>query len=60
MGEYFSQKLPIELISIILGYDSDPENVDIINKKIENILNGVKNKNFDKQIFINHLLFFCK
>ena len=53
MGEYFSQKLPIELISIILGYDSDPENVDIINKKIENILNGVKNKNFDKQIFIN-------
>ena len=53
MGEYFSQKLPIGLISIILGYDSDPKNVDIINKKIENILNGVKNKNFDKQIFIN-------
>ena len=47
------KKIEIIDISIILGYDSDPENVDIINKKIENILNGVKNKNFDKQIFIN-------
>ena len=53
MGEYFSQKLPNGLISIVLGYDSDPKNVEVINKKIENILNGVKNKSFDKQVFIN-------
>ena len=53
MGEYFSQKLPIGLISIILGYDSDPKNVEVINKKIENILNEVKIKSFDKQVFVN-------
>ena len=53
IDEYFSQKLPIELISIFLGYDSDPKNVELINENIEKIFENVKNKKFDKQIFVN-------
>ena len=51
--EFFSQKKPIGLTSIMINFNSDPKNIDNINKKIDEILANVSKKNFDKQIFIN-------
>ena len=51
--EFFSHKKPIGLTSIMINFNSDPKNIDNINKKIDEILANVSKKNFDKQIFIN-------
>ena len=51
--EFFSQKYPRELISISIGYGSDPINIDKIDKEIDKIFDNVKNKKFDRQIFVN-------
>ena len=42
ISEYFNQKFPIELYSFYLGYEADPKNIELINSKIEQILNKIK------------------
>ena len=59
-SEFFTQKYPKELISISMGYGSNPSNIDKINKKIDNILKNVKQKNFDHKIFENQKLSLIK
>ena len=59
-SEFFSQKYPRELISISMGYGSDPSNIDKINKEIDKILSNVKQKNFDHKIFKNQKLSLIK
>ena len=51
--EFFSQKKPVGLTSILINFNSDPKNIEIINNKIDEILANISKKNFDKQIFIN-------
>ncbi|MBD1155629.1 insulinase family protein [Pelagibacterales bacterium SAG-MED16] len=51
ISEYFNQKFPIELYSFYLGYEADPKNIELINSKIEQILNKIKKGEFDKKIF---------
>ena len=51
--EFFSQKKPVGLTSILINFNSDPKNIEIINNKIDDILANISKKNFDKQIFIN-------
>ena len=50
-GRYFEQKVPKELISFYIFYGSDPENVETINQRIEEVINLIKNKEFDPKIF---------
>jgi len=59
-SEFFSQKYPRELISISMGYGSDPNNIDKINNEIDKILKNVKQKNFDHKIFENQKLSLIK
>ena len=59
-SEFFSQKYPRELVSISMGYVSDPINIDKINKEIDKILSNVKQKNFDHKIFKNQKLSLIK
>ena len=58
--EYFNQKYPREIISISMGYGSDPENIEKINQEIDQILNDVKTKNFDHKIFENQKISLIK
>ena len=51
ISEFSNQKFPIELYSFYLGYKADPKNIELINSKIEQILNNVKKGEFDKNIF---------
>ncbi|AFS47964.1 peptidase M16 inactive domain-containing protein,Insulinase (Peptidase family M16) [alpha proteobacterium HIMB5] len=50
-GRYFEQKVPKELISFYIFYGSDPKNVETINQRIEEVINLIKNKEFDPKIF---------
>ena len=50
-GRYFEQKVPKELISFYIFYGSDPKNVETINQRIEEVINLIKNKEFNPQIF---------
>ena len=51
ISEFSNQKFPTELYSFYLGYKADPKNIELINSKIEQILNNVKKGEFDKNIF---------
>lgn len=50
-GKNFDQKKPTEMSSFYIYYSSDPENVELINGKIEELMDKIKNKDFDIQIF---------
>ena len=50
-GRYFEQKVPKELISFYIFYGSDPKNVETINQRIEEVINLIKNKEFDLKYF---------
>ncbi len=47
---YFNQFKPIEMISFYTYFESDPENVEIIKKKIDEVFEDIKNKKFDQNI----------
>ena len=48
---YFNSFKPIELISFYLSYGADPNNIDLIDKNINIILDKVKKGNFDLKTF---------
>jgi zinc protease len=50
-GKNFDQKKPTEMSSFYIYYSSDPENVELINGKIEELMDRIENKDFDLQIF---------
>jgi len=53
MSKYFSQFKPIEIISFYTYFASDPENVEIIKKKIDEVFEDIKNKKFDQKIMVD-------
>ena len=53
MNKYFDQFKPIEMISFYTYFGSDPENVETIKNKIDDVFKDIKNKNFDQQIMID-------
>jgi zinc protease len=50
-SKYFDQKIPEELLSFYIYYSADPNNVDQINTRIEELIKSIQNKEFDQQIF---------
>jgi zinc protease len=50
-GKNFDQKIPIELMSFYTYFESDPKNVETIKDKIDLVINKIKTKNFNLQIF---------
>ena len=44
---------PIEMISFYTYFESDPENVEIIKKKIDEVFEEIKNKKFDQNIIVD-------
>ena len=50
-GKNYDQKIPIELMSFYTYFNSDPKNVDKIKDKIDLVINRIKTKDFDLQIF---------
>ena len=50
-AKYFDEKIPKEITSFYIDYTADPSNVDLINVKVKELLENIKNKNFDQQIF---------
>ena len=50
MNKYFDQFKPIEMISFYTYFASDPENVETIKKKIDEVFEDIKNKKFDQKI----------
>ena len=50
-AKYFDEKVPKEITSFYIYYTADPSNVDLINEKVKELLENIKNKNFDQQIF---------
>ena len=50
-GKNYDQKIPIELMSFYTYFNSDPKNVEKIKDKIDLVINKIKTKDFDLQIF---------
>ena len=50
-GKNFDQKIPIELMSFYTYFESDPKNVETIKDKIDLVINKIKTKNFNLQVF---------
>ena len=50
-AKYFDKKIPEEITSFYIFYTGDPENVDTINNRIDELIDSIKNKEFDVQIF---------
>ena len=50
-AKYFDKKIPEEIASFYIFYTGDPENVDTINNRIDALIDSIKNKEFDVQIF---------
>ncbi len=53
MDKYFDQFEPTEMISFYTYFQSDPENVETIKKKIDQIFEEIKNKEFDQNIIVD-------
>ena len=50
-AKYFDSKIPEEITSFYIFYTGDPENVDTINNRIDELIDSIKNKEFNVQIF---------
>ena len=50
-SKLFDQKIPIELMSFYTYFESDPKNIDKIKDKIDLVINKIKTKDLDLQIF---------
>ena len=53
MDKYFDQFEPIEMISFYTYFQSDPENIETIKKKIDQIFEEIKNKEFNQNIIVD-------
>ena len=53
MDKYFDRFEPIEMISFYTYFESDPENVETIKKKIDKIFEDIKNKKFNQNIIVD-------
>ncbi len=53
MDTYFYLFEPIEMISFYTYFESDPENVETIKKKIDKIFEDIKNKKFNQNIIVD-------
>ena len=53
MDTYFYSFEPIEMISFYTYFESDPENVETIKKKIDKIFEDIKNKKFNQNIIVD-------
>tara|TARA_B100000963_G_scaffold347184_1_gene353220 strand:+ start:2315 stop:5089 length:2775 start_codon:yes stop_codon:yes gene_type:complete len=53
MSKYFDQFKPIEMISFYTYFASDPENIETIKKKIDEVFEDIKNKKFDQKIMVD-------
>ena len=50
-AKYYDQKSPIALMSFYIYYGSEPNNVEKIDQKIDEILARIKNGDFDTKLF---------
>ena len=50
-AKYFDEKIPEELTSFYIYYTGDPNNVEIINNRVDELIQTIKNKEFDDQIY---------
>ena len=50
-AKYYDQKSPIALMSFYIYYGSEPNNVEKIDQKIDEILARIKNGDFDNKLF---------
>ena len=50
-AKYFDEKIPEELTSFYIYYTGDPNNVETINNRIDELIETIKNKEFDDQIY---------
>jgi len=50
-SKYLDNKIPEEITSFYIYYTGDPKNVDTINNRIDELIDSIKNKEFDVQIF---------
>ena len=48
---YFDEKIPEELTSFYIYYTGDPNNVETINNRVDELIKTIKNKEFDDQIY---------
>ena len=50
-AKYFDEKIPKELTSFYIYYTGDPNNVETINNRVDELIETIKNKEFDDQIY---------
>ena len=50
-AKYFDEKIPEELTSFYIYYTGDPNNVETINNRVDKLIETIKNKEFDDQIY---------
>ena len=50
-AKYFDEKIPEELTSFYIYYTGDPNNVETINNRVDELIETIKNKEFDGQIY---------
>ena len=50
-AKYFDEKIPEELTSFYIYYTGDPNNVETINNRVDELIQTIKNKKFDHQIY---------
>ncbi|MDA1181573.1 MAG: insulinase family protein [Proteobacteria bacterium] len=55
-SKYLDEKYPKEVTAYYIYYQSDPNNVETINQKIDILLEKIKNKDFDLKILDNQKL----
>ena len=55
-SKYLDEKYPKEVTAYYIYYQSDPNNVETINQKIDILLEKIKNKDFDLKILANQKL----
>ena len=50
-AKYFDEKIPEEITSFYIYFTGDPQNVEKINNRIDELIETIKNKEFDNQIY---------
>ena len=50
-AKYFDEKIPVEITSFYIYFTGDPNNVENINNRIDELIETIKNKEFDIQIY---------
>jgi len=50
-AKYFDEKIPEEITSFYIYFTGDPNNVENINNRIDELIKTIKNKEFDIQIY---------